>query len=181
VPEFDFASFAAGVLAYGVAVGLAVVLVFGTFRLHAAVLTSRRDEEQMLLSGHRSLAIALGATLLSQAILLRHAVYPTMAVVRDLFLRHPSFAAVVKVIGQCALSWVVVAVAAVGSVLLAAWLFTRLTGRLPEQEEILKDNVAVAIFYAFVLFAITAVLNEGMEDLSRSLIPYGRAGVIRVP
>ena len=181
MPEIDFASLAAGVLAYGVAAGLAIVLVFGTFRLHAAVLTSRRDEENMLLSGHRSLAISLGATLLSQAILLRHAVYPTMAVVRDLFLGRPSLAAIAKVVGQCALFWVVVAVAAIGSVLLAAWLFTRLTGRLPEQEEILKDNVAVAIFYAFVLLAVTAVLNEGMEDLSRSLIPYGPTGVIELP
>lgn len=181
MPQIDFASFAAGVLAYGVAAGLAIVLVFGTFRLHAAVLTSRRDEEQMLLSGHRSLAIALGATLLSQAILLRHAVYPTMAVVRDLFLGQPTLAAVAKVVAQCALFWLVVAVAAIGSVLLAAWLFTRMTGRLPEQAEILKDNVAVAIFYAFVLLAITAVLNEGMEDFSRSLIPYGPTGVIELP
>jgi len=181
VPEIDLASLAAGALAYAVAVGLAVVLVFGTFRLHAAVLTSRRDEEAMLLSGHRSLAIALGATLLSQAILLRHAVYPTMAVVRDLFLGPSSAAEVWKVVAQCVLFWVVLAVAAVGSVLLAAWLFTRLTGSLPEQEEILKDNVAVAIFYAFVLLAITAVLNEGIEDLSKSLIPYGPTGVIELP
>lgn len=181
MPEIELASIAAGVLAYAVAIGLAIVLVFGTFRLHAALLTSRRDEEHMLLAGHRSLAIALGASLLSQAILLRHAVYPTMAVVRDLFLGRPTLGAVGRVVGQCALFWVVVAVASIGSVLLAAWLFTRMTGRLPEQEEILKDNVAVAIFYAFVLLAITAVLNEGIEDLARSLIPYGRTGVIELP
>ena len=33
--------------------------------------------------------------------------------------------------------------------------------------------MAVAIFYAFVVLAITAVLNEGIEDLARSLIPWG--------
>lgn len=181
MPEIELASLAAGVVAYGVAVCLAVVLVFGTFRLHAAILTSRRDEERMLLEGHRSLAIALGAALLSQAILLRHAVDPTMTVVRDLFLGRPSIADVGRVLGQCALFWVVVGVASTGSVLLAAWLFTRLTGRLPEQEEILKDNVAVAIFYAFVLLAITAVLNEGISDLAHSLIPYGPTGVIELP
>ena len=68
MPDFDLASLAAGVLAYGVAVGLAVVLVFGLFRFHAKVLVNRRDEEDMLLAGHRSLAIALGASLLSQAV-----------------------------------------------------------------------------------------------------------------
>ena len=38
-----------------------------------------------------------------------------------------------------------------------------------------------AIFFAFVLFGITAIVNEGIEDLSRSLIPYGRTGIIRIP
>jgi hypothetical protein len=32
-----------------------------------------------------------------------------------------------------------------------------------------------------VLLAITVLLNEGLEDLSRSLIPYARTGVIRLP
>jgi uncharacterized membrane protein YjfL (UPF0719 family) len=66
-------------------------------------------------------------------------------------------------------------------VALATWLFTRMTPHLPEPEEILKDNVAVAIFFACVLLAIVALLNEGLEDLSRSLIPHGRTGVIRLP
>ncbi len=56
-----------------------------------------------------------------------------------------------------------------------------MTGELPEQEEILRDNLAVAIFYAFVLIAITVILNEGIEDLARSIIPYGRSGVVRLP
>jgi hypothetical protein len=56
-----------------------------------------------------------------------------------------------------------------------------MTGDLPEHEEILRDNVAVAIFYGFVLLAITIILNEGIEDLARSLIPYGRSGVVRLP
>ncbi len=70
---------------------------------------------------------------------------------------------------------------AIGSVWLAGWLFTRMTGDIPEQEEILRDNVAVAIFYAFVLLAITVILNEGIEDLARSIIPYGRSGIVRLP
>jgi bacteriorhodopsin len=181
MPTMDLASIAAGVVAYGVSAVLAVVLVFGTFRLHAALLARRRDEEALLLAGHRSLALVLGASILSQAALLRHAVFPTMTVVRDLFLTRPSAAAIGRMLAQCATFWVVVAVASTGSVLLATWLFTRMTGRLPEREEILKDNLAVAIFYSLVLLAITVVLNEGIEDLSRSLIPYDRAGVVRLP
>jgi hypothetical protein len=181
VSHFDLASIAAGVVAYGVSVALALLLVFGTFRLHAVLLARRHDEEAMLLAGHRSLALVLGAAVLSQAFLLRHAVFPTMTVVRDLFLSRPSAGDVGRALAQCAGFWLVVAVASTGSVLLATWLFTRMTGRLPEEEEILKDNLAVAIFYAFVLLDITALLNEGIEDLSRSLIPYGPTGVIRLP
>ena len=72
-------------------------------------------------------------------------------------------------------------VVAFGSTALAAFLFTRMTRGLDEHAEIHRDNVAVAIFHAFVLLAITAVLNEGMEDLSRSLVPFGGRGVLTLP
>jgi hypothetical protein len=66
-------------------------------------------------------------------------------------------------------------------VALAGWLFVRMTGPLPETEEMLRDNVAVAIFYACVVLAVTVLVNEGLEDLSRSLIPHARTGVIHLP
>jgi uncharacterized membrane protein YjfL (UPF0719 family) len=178
--EIDLSSILAGLLAYGVAVLVSVLLVFVIYRVNT-MLTSRLEEERMLLAGHRSIAIALGATILSQALLLRHALFPIMAVVRDLFLKRTSMGEALLVAGQCALFVVVIGILSFGSVALAGWLFTRMTGHLPEHEEIFKDNVAVAIFYAFVLLAITAILNEGIEDLARSLIPYGRTGVIRLP
>ena len=180
MPPFDLASLVAGLVAYGLAVLGAVLLVFVTFRVNT-LLASRIEGERLLLAGHRSIAIALGATVLSQALLLRHAVFPAMAVVRDLFLERAAWPTVLAVAGQCAVFFLVIAVLSVGSVALSAWLFTRMTGHLPEHQEILEDNVAVAIFYAFVLLAITAILNEGVEDLSRSLIPYGRTGVLRLP
>lgn len=180
MPDFDLASIVAGLVAYGLAVLGAVILVFVVFRANT-LLHNRLQGERLLLAGHRSIAIALGATILSQALLLRHAVFPSMAVVRDLFLERASVADLLAVAGQCALFFLVIAVLSFGSVALAGWLFTRMTGELPEHEEIFKDNVAVAIFYAFVLLAITAIVNEGIEDLSRSLIPYGRSGVLRIP
>ena len=96
----DLSSFAAGLVAYAVSVLAAVVLVFVTYRLNT-FLTSRIDEERLLLSGNRSVAIGLGAILLSQAILMRHAVFPTMVVIRDLFLRPVSWGASAWVLGHC--------------------------------------------------------------------------------
>ena len=177
---FDLWTMVAGLLACSVAILLATLLVFLTYRVNT-LLANRLQEERLLLSGHRSVAIALGAVMLCQAILMRHAVFPAMAVLRDLFLVRPSLGIVLVSLGQCALFFVVVGLAAIGSVVLAVFLFTKLTGAIREREEILKDNVAVAIFFAFALVSITLILNEGIEDLSRSLIPAGPAGIVRVP
>jgi len=65
-------------------------------------------------------------------------------------------------------------------VALAAWLFTLMTGALPEREEILKDNVAVALFFAFVVVGIALIVNEGLADLARSIIPFAPSGVLRI-
>jgi uncharacterized membrane protein YjfL (UPF0719 family) len=179
-PVIDVSAVAAGLVAYVVAILLSTLLIFLIYRLNTW-LTTRIEEERLLLEGHRSAAICLGAMLLCQAWLLRHAVFPIMVMVRELFVQPVSLGAMFLVLGRSLLVLVVLGVISTGSVALAAWLFARLTGRIREHEEILKDNVAVAIFFAFALLSITAVLNEGVEDLSRSLIPYGSSGILRLP
>lgn len=170
---------AAGLIAYGLSVLAATLLIFATYRANA-VLSRRLDVEGLLLSGHRSLAIVLGSVLLSQAFLLRHALVPTMVTVRDLLLHPVTLALAAVTLLRCALFFSVIGLLSVGSVALAMWFFGWLTGSLPEREEILRDNRAVAVLFAFVLFSITLVVNEGMEDLARSLVPFGRSGVVRI-
>ena len=169
----------AGLVAYAVSVALSLLLVFATYRLNT-LLTSRIDEERLLLAGHRSIAISLGAVVLCQALLLRHAVFPTMAVVRDLFVKPVSLGTAAWVLGHCLLFFLIIGLLAVGSVVMAVWLFSKMTRSIPEQEEIVKDNLAVAILFAFVLLAITAILNEGLEDLARSIIPYAESGLLQI-
>jgi len=169
----------AGLVAYAISVLAATLLIFLAYQ--ANLMISRREAEELLRGGHRSTAIALGAVLLSQAVLLRHAVFPAMAVMRDLFLAPVTLARFATVIGQCVVFFVIIGTLAVASVGIAEWLFTRLTGGISEQEEIRRDNVAVSIFFAFALLAITVIVNEGMEDLSRSLIPYGPSRVLELP
>jgi uncharacterized membrane protein YjfL (UPF0719 family) len=175
----DIESVLAGLVAYLISVLGAVLLVFLTYRINN-LLTSKEDEEKLLRSGNKSVAISLGSVVLSQSILLRHAVFPTMAVLRDLFLRPANFGAAIWVIAHCALFFLIIGVLSFGSVWFAGWLFTRMTRALPEKEEIMKDNIAVGIFYALVVIGITLILNEGMEDLSRSIIPYHKSGVIQI-
>jgi uncharacterized membrane protein YjfL (UPF0719 family) len=179
ISTMDIESVLAGLVAYLISVLGAVLLVFLTYRINN-LLTSKEDEEQLLRSGNKSVAISLGSVVLSQSILLRHAVFPTMAVLRDLFLRPANFRAAIWVIAHCALFFLIIGVLSFGSVWFAGWLFTRMTRSLPEQEEIMKDNIAVGIFYALVVIGITLILNEGIEDLSRSIIPYHKSGVIQI-
>lgn len=176
----SLSSILGGVVAYIVAVVASALLVFGLYWLDTKL--TKLNEQKLLLSGHRSVAIALGATILSQAVLLRHAVFPIMAVMRDLFLSPVSSSNVWRVISHSALFFVILGSLALGSVLFAGFLFDRMTGKeLKVIEQIENDNMAVAIFYALVLLGITFILNEGVEDLSRALIPYDRTGLIRLP
>jgi uncharacterized membrane protein YjfL (UPF0719 family) len=178
--SLDFLSIAAGFIAYGVAILVSSIMVFLTFRLNT-LLRKRTAQEDQLKSGHRSMAIALGSTLLSQAILLRHIVFPVMAVIRDLFVQEGRTASLGLIILQALSFFAVISVLCIVSVWLGSLLFTKMTGALDEHREIENDNIAVAIFYAFVIISIALILNEGIEDLSRSLIPYGQSGVVRIP
>ena len=119
----DFGSVAAGVVAYGLSVVASVLLVFGTYRLNT-VLTRRIDEERLLREGHRSVAISLGAVVLSQAVLLRHAIFPSMVVLRDLFVTRPGLSAALVAVAQCLAFFAVVACAvpSPGSDMPTAWV-----------------------------------------------------------
>jgi uncharacterized membrane protein YjfL (UPF0719 family) len=175
----DLMSLLAGLVAFAASVAAAALLVFVTYRVNT-LLTSRIDEERLLLAGNRSIAIALGSIVFGQAVLLRHAVFPTMVVVRDLFVRPVTPGAAAWVLGHCLLFFLIISALSIGSVALAGWLFSKMTRSIPEREEILKDNLAVAILFAFVVLGITLIVNEGLEDLSRSIIPYAQTGVLHL-
>lgn len=178
--DFNTSNIAAGLLAYGVAILVgAGPLVYLLFRFDIKLLLNKKiDEEGLLQAGRRSIAIELGAKIFCQALLIRHAVFAVMAVVRSLFVDEYTSSEVGWLIFRCLLAIIVIVVLALVSVEVASRLFKHLTRNLQEDEEIYKnDNVAMAIFFSLVLLAITLVLNEGMADFSRSLIPFGRTGI----
>lgn len=178
--ELSLSNVSAGLLAYLIAaiVG-AGPFVHLAFRLD--VFLSKGDEERRLNAGHRSTAIELGTTILCQAILARHAVFSIMAVVRSIFVEDLSASTKLGLFFRSALICAALVSLSLLSVWAAGTIFKRLTKRLKEDEQIRNDNLAMAIFFALVLLSITMVLNEGMEDFSRSLIPYGRIGLSQLP
>jgi uncharacterized membrane protein YjfL (UPF0719 family) len=177
--ESNLLGITAGLLAYCVAILLCTgPLVYAAYWLDKA-LTKKIDEDALLKAGNRSIAIELGITVLCQAILIRHAVFSAMAVVRSLFIEDLSWNDSAWVIGRSFLCVVVIVILALSSVQIAGFLFKRCIRHMNVEESIRdKDNIAMAIFYALALLSITLILNEGMDDFARSLIPYGRAGIV---
>jgi uncharacterized membrane protein YjfL (UPF0719 family) len=179
--DSNLLSVVAGLLAYGVAVVLGTgPLIYIAFRLDTA-LTRKINEEEEMQQGNRSIAIELGTTILCQAILARHAVYAFMAMIRALFIENLKgieiFWLLLRSMGFIA----VILIFSLGSIHVAGKIFKKMMKLMKNvniAESINRNNVAMAIFYALVLIAITIVLNEGMADFSRSLIPYGRAGIV---
>jgi uncharacterized membrane protein YjfL (UPF0719 family) len=179
----------AGLLAYGVAITLgAGPLVYLALVLDTA-LTKQLDEEGEINKGNLPIAIELGTTILCQAILVRHAVYAAMAIIRSLFVEDLSRGESAWIILGSLVSMAVIAILALASVHVAGAIFKRFAKLELRRKPVMnideairkRRNVAMAVFYGLVLLAITVVLNEGMEDFSRSLIPYGRAGLIEAP
>lgn len=171
--------FLAGVAAYVVA-----FLTAAGPLLYASHLSSRlpkdlhkEDEEGQVSKGNRSIAIRMGARMLCQAILIRHAVFATVAVVRSLFVYRYPFVESLLLIGRSLLLIVAINILAMFSIYAAEATFKMFTKKIDEDRQIAKDNVAVAIFVAFALLAITLVLDPGMEDFASAFIPLGRTGL----
>lgn len=168
-----------GVLAYVVAVLVSVLLVFAVHRV-SPVIGMGMVESDLARAGNPAEGLAMGAVVLGQAVLLRHAVYPVMAMMRNVLSRPFRLPEVAIGVLYSALFVLVVAAAAVFAVQFAAWMFTRLTPELDEREEIRRGNLAVAIYFALIVLSTTIVVNEGVEDLARSIIPYESAGIVQI-
>ncbi len=179
--ESDLLGVVAGLIAYGLAALLgAGPAVYVAYWLNKT-LTKKTNEDELLKEGSRAIALELGTTMLCQAILIRHAIYAAMAVVRILFIEDLTGSELSSVLVRSIVCIAVIVTLALVSVHIAGFMFKKLTSKLDVEGAIRnRGNVAMAIFYSLALLAITLVLNEGMEDLSRSLIPFGRAGIVGI-
>jgi len=177
--DSNFLSIVAGLVAYCFAILLGTgPLVFLAYSLDKW-LTKNVDEDKLMSQDNRSVAIELGTTILCQAILIRHAVYAFMAIIRSLFVEELPGGEIFWLLARSVMFILIIIGLALGSVHIAGTLFKKCMKKFNvdiDEGIRSKNNIAMAIFYALVLLAITLVLNEGMEDFSRSLIPYGRGG-----
>jgi uncharacterized membrane protein YjfL (UPF0719 family) len=179
--ESNFLVIVAGSLAYCVAIVLgAGPLAYAAYLLDKT-LTQKIDEDSELKRGNRAIAIELGTTIFCQALLVPHAVFAAMAVVRSLFVEELEGSAIAWIIFRSGLCIAIIVILAMGSVHFCGWVFKKFMRHMDVAGAIQRGNIAMATFFALVLLSMALVLNEGMEDFSRSLIPYGRAGIVELP
>lgn len=174
-------------LSAGIAAYVVALLTAAGPLLYASYLSSKLlsffhktgdgGEENQVATGNRSIAIRMGARMVCQAILIRHAVFATVAVVRSLFVYRYPVDESLWLIGRSVMLIIAINILAMVSIFAAEETFKLFTRKINEDAEIRKDNVAVAIFVALALLAITLVLDPGMEDFANAFIQLGRSGL----
>jgi uncharacterized membrane protein YjfL (UPF0719 family) len=177
--NLDLLSIFSGIIAILVASILSVMLLFGLYKLNLAV-TRKFSEVEAIKNNNKSVALVLGSMIISQALLLRHAVVPVMSSVRNLFVYPGNHISVFQVIAFSTLFMAIFGILAFLLVWISTVLFSFMTRSLDEQSEVRKDNFAVAVFLSAVILASAVVIDQGMADLAQSLImmPDSGTGII---
>ena len=167
-----------GLLNFFVSVFTSFILIFGSYRLFLLI-TPRFDEERQLKKKNVSIGIVLGGIFLGEAIIVREAIYPVMAVIQIFVLGEEHSAAnFFKMLGFSVGYVLLSGLLALASIMFSLWAFNKMTPRLNELEEIKDNNVAIALFVALFILAICLLMSSGVSGLTRALIPFPDIGTM---
>ncbi len=167
-----------GVLEFFVSIFISFILIFVSYRLFL-VLTTSLDEERQLREKNTSVGLLLGSILLGEAIVVKQAIYPVMAVIQIFILgQEKSFLNFLKMLGFSAGYVFLAGILALACILFSFWLFNRLTPRIDHFQEIKENNIAVALFMAIFIIGISLLISAGVSGLTRALIPFPEVGSI---
>lgn len=167
-----------GLLEFLVSILISFILIFGSYRI-IIVLTRRIDEERQLKKKNVSVGIVLGSIFIGEALVVKQALYPVMAVTQLYVLgqaRDPgSFLQLILY----SFGYVILAgILAILCILFGFWLFNRLTPRIDTYMEIEDNNLAVAILMALFIVGICLLMSTGVSGLVRALIPFPEIGSV---
>jgi uncharacterized membrane protein YjfL (UPF0719 family) len=167
-----------GLIEFLISIFISFILIFGSYRLFLA-LTPKIDEERQLRAGNTSVGLILGSSIIGEAIVVKQAIYPVMAVIQIFVLgQDRNIWNFLKMVGF-SLGYVLLAgLLALACILFCFWLFSKMTPRINQYEEIKNNNIAVALFMAFFIVAICFLVSSGVAGLVRALIPFPEVGSI---
>lgn len=167
-----------GFIEFLIAIFISLILIFGTYRL-LLVLTPRFDEEKQLKKKNLSVGIILGSILLGQALIVKQAIYPVMAVIQIYILgEEKGVVNFLKMLGFSVGYVVLAGFLAIVCILFSFWLFNKLTPGINQYEEIKDNNLAVALFMSLLVIGICLLISSGVSGLTGALIPFPKIGSI---
>jgi putative membrane protein len=167
-----------GLLEFLVSVLISFILIFGSYRI-ILVLTRRIDEEKQLKKKNISVGIVLGSVFIGEALVVKQALYPVMAVIQLFILGQEKDAGNFTEVLLYSFGYVFLAgLLAILCILFSFWLFNRLTPNVDTYQEILDNNLAVAALMALFIVGICLLMSAGVSGLVRALIPFPEIGSI---
>jgi len=167
-----------GLLEFFVSVLISFILIFGSYRI-ILVLTRRIDEERQLKKKNVSVGIVLGSIFIGEALVVKQALYPVMAVIQLFILGQEKDAGSFLEVLLYAFGYVFLAgILAILCILFGFWLFNRLTPNIDTYQEIQDNNLAVAALMALFIVGICLLMSAGVSGLVRALIPFPEIGSI---
>lgn len=172
--------FLTGLLQVGLSLVLGVLFIYGAYRMfyHAIV---KLDDVKTLESNNIAVAILNASIIISLIVIIKNSIDPAVTIFSNT-LRSPNSSAKDFLITALLIfvQIVVAGIVAFCSIYLAIKFFTWLTKDLNEIEEIKKNNIAVSIVMAFVVFSIALLINSGIETLLDSLVPFPPTSIIDI-
>ncbi len=163
-----------------VSILISFIVIFATYKIILA-LTKGFDEETQLKRGNAAVGVVLGGIVVGEVIIVRQAVYPVMAVLQIFAMGGDrSLPAFLKLIGLSLGYVFLAAVLAVLGILFSLWLFDKMTPGIKQVEEVKAGNVAVAVFMALLIVAVSILISSGVSGLTRALIPFPEVGALPI-
>jgi|Deesub1362B_J571_1020462.scaffolds.fasta_scaffold00444_22 putative membrane protein len=165
-----------GLLEFLISIFVSFILIFGSYKLFL-IITPKFDEERQLKKKNTSIGIILGSILIGETIVVKQSIYPVMAVIQLFILGGKrNMMEFLKTMGLGVGYIVLAGILALGCILFSFWLFNILTPRINQYEEIKNNNIAVALFMALFVIAISLLISIGVAGLTRALIPFPKVG-----
>lgn len=179
----DWSAVMVGVVELLLAFGLGFLTVWLAFHSFSR-LTRDLDEMNELKQNNTAIGVLLASIVLSTALIVRTALYPSISTWQTLLHRGFSGGDLLVCLGITLFSFFFSAMLALVSIWSALRMFLRLTLEIDELHEISRNNVAVAVVLGALIVVMGLFLSHGVQSLLSAIIPmpsFERIQVMGMP
>lgn len=179
----DWNAVVSGVAELLLAFILGLLTVWLAFRCFAR-LTRKLDEMAELKQNNTAIAILLASVVLSTALVVRKALYPSVSTWQTLLHNGCNAGNALLSLGITLFSFLISAMLALVSIWSALRIFLWLTREIDEFYEISHNNTAIAIVLGALIVVMGLFLSHGVQSLLSAIIPmpsFERIQVMGLP